>query len=141
MTLRILVAVDVEHPESWTAAAAELGRLFGLDRVELHALYVLPEIGASLVGAALPEGFEREALETARRDLGALVARGPAAAAHVAHGPVDGEILSAARRLDVDLLAALAPHDGFAERLLGSHAEALARGAELSVLLLRPRGG
>lgn len=142
MTLRLLVAVDVEHPESWIRVRDALARLAPAGAAELHVLYVLPEIGSALVGAALPEGFERAALERAAGDLAALLADHPAGPGlptpvpHVAHGPVDGEILAAGRRLEAGLLALHAPGHGPVDRALGTHALSVAGACDRPVLLV-----
>ena len=145
MARRILAAVDAEHPESWTEVVAAL-RALAPAAERLDVVYVLPEIGSALVGAALPEGFEAGEIEAAVARLRALVGRGPVAPLpapipHVAHGAVDEAILAAVERLGSDLLALRAPRHGVEARLLGSHAEALARATPCSVLLVRPPGG
>ena len=142
MVASVLLAVDVEHPESLTKPLAMTQRLFRGDQISLDILYVLPPFGMSIVGAFFPEDFEAKALETAKTRLVDLMAASntselPMPTLHVAHGVVYEEIIAASERLGTDLIIVGAHRPQASDYLLGPNAARIARHAQASVLVLR----
>ncbi|MEM1385089.1 MAG: universal stress protein [Pseudomonadota bacterium] len=140
MTRTVLVPVDIEHPESWTGPRTALQDLFPADKADVHALYVLPAFGSSLVGSFFPKNFEERALDQARerlRDVVETLPESPMPALHVVHGDVYREILAAGERLKADMIVLKAHRPGAEDFFLGSNAARIARHARQSVLLLR----
>lgn len=109
----ILFPVDLEHPSSWQNAlpvAIDLAKSFGS---KLHLVAIVPSLGMSIVSSYLPEGFESKLLTDAGEKLAAFAAKhipdGVDHENHVGHGVVRQEIVSAANKLNCDLIV-MAPH-------------------------------
>lgn len=142
MVASVMLAVDVENPETFAKPLEMARRLFRGDQVTLDILYVLPPFEMSIVGSFFPEGFEEKALQTAKNRLAALAEEAdfsglPTASLHVAHGVVYEEILAAADRLSTDLIIVGAHRPQLRDFLLGPNAARVARHAKASVLVLR----
>ncbi|MDX1401383.1 MAG: universal stress protein [Kiloniellales bacterium] len=113
MYQKILLPVDLEHPNSWEKAlpvAIELAKSFGST---VHLVSIVPNLGMSMVSSYLPEGFEAKLLKEAGEKLAAFAAEhipdGVSHENHVGHGVVRQEIVAAAKKLDCDLIV-MAPH-------------------------------
>lgn len=142
MVASILLAVDVEHPESLTKPLDMVRRLFQSDQIALHVLYVLPPFEMSIVGSFFPDDYEAKALATAKEKLAEMAGgadmNGLAAPdLLVAHGVVYEEILATADRLSVDMIIVGAHRPQLSDYLLGPNAARVARHAKRSVLVLR----
>ena len=145
MYQRILLTLDLVHPDTQTravTAAVDLARAFG---ATLHVLTVVPDFGMSLVGGFFPKGFERKAREEARKALHAFTAaRIPADVTlqHVVgHGTIYEEILRVAGEVRADLIVMASHRPELADYLLGPNAARVVRHATVSVLVVRPPPG
>lgn len=140
MANKVLFPVDLSDEHSWEKA---LG--VALDQVRaggaLHVATVLPELGMSMVGAYLGEGFERKALHSMGENLAAWirehVPEGVDVHPHVLHGPVYHEILRAADELDADLIVIGSHRPALKDYLLGPNAARVVRHARQSVYVVR----
>lgn len=142
MVEKVLIPVDLEHPETWTKTLAMVERLFDSEAIELHVMAVVPPFQMSIVGGFFPEDFEGKAIEMAKEKLAEMLNKEPTKSVptpqlHVAHGNIYEEILSAATSLDVDLIIVCANRPGFQDYLLGPNAARVARHAKQSVMVLR----
>ncbi len=138
---RVLLPVDVNHPESWDKALPAALECAGPDG-EIHLLGIVQDLGAAVVSSFLPEGFEQKAMERLKADLvalaGKIVPEGVTSETHVAHGHVPEAILRTAEKLGADLIvmASHTPHD-FQTLLVGSNADKVVRHSPISVLTVR----
>ncbi|WP_135502021.1 universal stress protein [Roseovarius aestuariivivens] len=138
---KVLLPIDVTHPESWEKAlpmAVDMCREGGT----LHILGIVHDIGAAIVSSYLPDDFEEKSLIKMKEELDAFVAEkvpsGTSAEAHVAHGHVPEHILSEADRLDADLIViASHPPNDLRSFLIGSNADRIVRHATRPVLVVR----
>lgn len=138
----VLLPVDLNHEASWTKALPEAGRIARESGGALHVLAIVPDFGMSLVGGYFPEGFERAALERARKALDDFLAankpEGVEPVAHLGHGHVPEEVLRVADEIGADLVVmASHPPDALRELLVGSNAERILRHSPVSVLVVR----
>jgi nucleotide-binding universal stress UspA family protein len=139
MFKKVLLPIDINHPESWEKAlplALECAGGSG----EVHLLGVVHDLGANVVASFLPEDFEKKAMERLKAQLldfadANLKGRG---AVHVGHGAVAQTILRHATDLGADLIviASHMPND-FQTLLVGSNADRVVRHAEIPVLVVR----
>ena len=141
MYRNILLAIDIDSEASWKAAVPTAVNACKHDDATLHLMVVVPDFGMSIVGSYFPEGYEKHVLEHAHEHLRDFakehVPEDVEYEIHVGHGRPYEEILSAAQRLQADLIV-LGPHSpGAADYLLGSTASKVARFAKCSVLIVR----
>ena len=138
---KVLLPIDVTHPESWEKALP-----MALDMCKgggtLHVLGIVHDIGAAIVSSYLPDDFEEMALQTMKTDLDAFIAdnvpSGTKAVALVAHGHVPEHILTEADRIDADLIViASHPPNDLRAFLIGSNADRIVRPATRPVLVVR----
>jgi nucleotide-binding universal stress UspA family protein len=141
MAKKILFPVDLSDEHSWEKA---LGVAIGQVRADggaLHVATVLPELGMSMVGAYLGEGFERKALHSMGESLSEWikehVPEDIEVHPHVLHGPVYHEILRAADELGVDLIVIGSHRPALKDYLLGPNAARVVRHARQSVYVVR----
>jgi nucleotide-binding universal stress UspA family protein len=138
----VLLAVDLQHEESWRRALPEAAKIARDNGGTLHLVAVVPDFGMSMVGGYFPESFERDALRRAEAELEDWAAanrpEGLEPAVHLGHGDVAAEILRVAHAVAADLVV-VAAHKGRTARdyLVGSNAHRVVRDGELSVLVVR----
>ena len=137
----ILLAVDLTDESSWNKAlptAVGYCQSFG---ATLHMLSVVPDFGMTVVGQYFPKNFENEAVESARKELLALVERqvpsGVAVEHVVAYGSIYEKILAAARTIECDLIVMASQRPELKDYLLGPNAARVVRHADCSVLVVR----
>ena len=137
----ILLAVDLTDDSSWNKAlptAVGVCRAFG---ATLHMLSVVPDFGMTVVGQYFPKGFEKQAVEAARKELHALSERYVPAGVEVKHiiayGGIYEKILAAARTIGCDLIVIAAQRPELKDYLLGPNAARVVRHAGCSVLVVR----
>ena len=116
----IVLAIDLNHPESWDAMpdAALIARA---KHATLHLAVVVPDFGMSMVSQHFPPDFERKALEKAREELRAM-----------AEAQLPDDIPSTVHVV----LASHAP-ERMRHVLLASQAERIACRSPVSVLVVR----
>ena len=138
---KILLPIDMNHPESWEKALPIAQRCAGSNG-EIHVLGIVHDLGLAMVASYLPEGFERQAMEKLKAELIEFAGREfPADArveVHVGHGHVPETILRIAGDLGADLIVmASHPPNDFQTLLVGSSADKVVRHATLPVLVVR----
>ena len=62
----ILIAIDPDTKNSWEQALPEAVKLARAHSAKLHVMTVVPDYGSSLVASFFPEGFETNALKSAK---------------------------------------------------------------------------
>jgi nucleotide-binding universal stress UspA family protein len=141
MFKKVLLPIDINHPESWEKALPLALQCAGGEG-EVHLLGIVHDLGANVVASFLPEDFEKQAMERLKAQL-VEFADGNLAGkvtnqVHVGHGAVAQTILRHARDLGADLIviASHMPND-FQTLLVGSNADRVVRHAEIPVLVVR----
>lgn len=137
----ILVPIDLDEQSSWEHAlpiAVEYSQIFG---AHLHAVTVLPEFGAGIVGSYFPSDYEKKVRAEAERRLSALVRdKVPAnlsVVCHIAQGTVYEEILCLAGEIKADLIVMASHRPELKDYLIGPNAARVVRHADVSVLVVR----
>lgn len=140
MYQRILLPVDLGHPESVQKAvpvAARLAETFG---ASLHVMTVVPDYGMSIVGQFFPKPHEGEMLAEAQKLLHAFTEKhlpGRKVQHVIAHGSVYQEILHMAEEIGIDLIVLASHRPGLEDYLLGPNAARVVRHGRCSVLVVR----
>lgn len=137
----ILLPVDLVHASGWekaTAHAVDLARQTG---AHLHAMTVIPDYGMAMVGGFFPAGYSEKAMEETRNSLENFLKEniGPdvSSSAHVRHGTVYKEIISAAEALKADMVIMESHRPEMRDYLLGPNAARVTRHAPCSVCVMR----
>ena len=138
---KILLPIDMNHPESWEKALPMARRCAGA-KGEIHLLGIVHDLGMAMVSSFLPEGFEQQAMEKLKAELLEFAARelpdGARVQVHVGHGHVPETILRIAGDLGADLIVmASHPPNDFQTLLVGSSADKVVRHSPLPVLVVR----
>ncbi len=138
---KILLPVDVNHPESWAKAAPAALKTAGSDG-EIHLLSVVYDLGVGMISSYLPEDFEEQAMKTAKVHLAEIAAdafpQGTRVHTHVALGHVSEGILRVAEQTGADLIVMAAhPAGDITTFLVGSNTEKVVRHAKVPVLVVR----
>ena len=138
---KILLPVDVNHPESWAKALPAARKCAG-EGGEIHLLGIVHDIGAAMVSSFLPEGFDQKAMETMKGELQSLIDSEltgvDGVEAHVGHGHVPETILRIADQIGADLIVmASHPPNDFQTLLVGSNADRVVRHSPIPVLTVR----
>ena len=138
---KVLLPVDINHPESWKSALPAARKLAG-EEGEIHLLGIVHDLGSAMVATFLPEDFERKAMEDLKEKLQDLVAAESLASAkvetHVAHGHVPETILRLAGQIGADVIVmASHPPNDLQTLLVGSNADKVVRHSKIPVLTMR----
>jgi nucleotide-binding universal stress UspA family protein len=142
MYKKILLPIDLNHPESWAKALPEAVALARSSAGSLHVLTVVPDFGMTIVRDYFPENFEADALIKAKAALDAFAAENVpedvSCETHLGHGSAAEHVLEMAGQLSADLIV-LASHtpDGFRDFLVGSNADRIVHKSPISVLVTR----
>ncbi len=137
----ILWPVDLNEASSWEKAlptAVEYCQTFG---TTLHVMTVVPDFGMAIVGDFFPEGYEKQTLAAAAKQLHAFTAdhlpSGLKVQHIVGHGTVYQEILRVAKEVAADLILMASHRPELKDYLLGPNAARVVRHADISVLVVR----
>ncbi|WP_026987402.1 universal stress protein [Fodinicurvata fenggangensis] len=137
----ILLAVDLDDPDTHKKAletTVEYAQAFGST---LHVISVLPDFGLSMVGSFFPRDYEKQALEKGNQALHAFVKEhvpeGISVQHILAHGTIYKEILHYAKQTNCDLIVMASTRPGLEDYLLGPNAARVVRHADCSVLVVR----
>ena len=138
---KILLPIDITHPESWEKALPAARQCAGANG-EVHLLGIVHDLGAAMVSTFLPEGFEQKAMEKLKAELIDLAEKefpaGAKVSTHVGHGHVPETVLRIAEQIGADLIVmASHPPNDFQTLLVGSNAEKIVRHANVPVLTIR----
>ncbi len=142
MFKNVLLAVDLNHDESWRRAlpaAVDICRQYG---AELHVLTAIPDLHMPMIASHFPEGFMEKLIRSTQEKLAGFVKSNVPSEVESTHTVVSGGaiyrlILEYADEHDVDLIVVEAYHPDLKDFLLGSNAEKVARHAGQSVLVVR----
>jgi len=141
MFKNILLAIDLEHDDSWVKAlpvALGFCQNYGS---QLHVLTVLPDFGMSIVGQFFPENFEQEmaakALDKLQNFVADKVPDTVKTQSIVGNGNPYESILDVAETTGVDLIIVSAHRAELKDYLLGPNAARVVRHANCSVLVVR----
>lgn len=138
---KILLPVDVDHPESWKSAIPAARKCAG-GTGEIHILGIVHDLGSAMISSYLPDGFEQKAMENLKAQLQALAenefSSDDMVEAHVGHGHVPETILRIANQIGADLIVmASHPPNDLQTLLVGSNADKVQRHSPIPVLTLR----
>lgn len=138
---KVLLPVDLTHPESWQLALPAARQCAGPEG-EIHLLGIMHEVGGPLVASFLPEDFARKAMAAMKEELNSLAAAemsdGPKVKLHVSHGHVPETILNMAREVGANLIVmASHPPSELKSMLVGSNASKIVRHSPIPVLVVR----
>ncbi|MEO9896475.1 MAG: universal stress protein [Paracoccaceae bacterium] len=143
MSQTIMCAVDINRPEEDANVLAQAKKLADLDGAQLDVITVVPDFGASVVGAYFKDHDVKTAQDGAAKLLNDMVvnaigAEANAAVRHVvAIGSVYEEVLKAAKLCQADLIVIGAHRPDFKDYLLGPNAARVVRHSECSVYVVR----
>ena len=141
MYKEILLAVDLNDPESQRKAVETTIALARAFSARVHVETVLPDFGLPLVASFFPEGFEDKAQESARQTLDDFVR------AHfpddleveriVRQGTIYQEILKSAEAIGADLIVMASHSPELQDYLFGPNAARVTRHGRCSVMVVR----
>ena len=143
MTSTVLCAVDINRPDDEANVLKTAKKLADLDGAQLDVITVVPDFGASLVGAYFEEHHVTTARDGAADTLRDWVASviGEEANDGVRHivavGSVYEEVLKAAKLAAADLIVIGAHRPDLKDYLLGPNASHVVRHSEGSVHVVR----
>lgn len=134
----ILVAIDLDHPDSAEIALREGELLASAKGLPLHVCYVLAFGFYSYIQPLIPDETVEKLSSQTNEKLAAFVSKvGVKADSHVLHGGVYQQILLLAEKLNADTVVAMARRPGAKITQLGPVAAQLMRYAECSVSVIR----
>lgn len=138
---KVLLPVDINHPESWETALPAAKRCAGAGG-EIHVLGIVHDLGSAMISSFLPENFEKTAMENLKAKLVELAGKEFSSTdkveVHVAHGHVPETILRIAEQIGSDLIVmASHPPNDFQTLLVGSNADKVVRHSPIPVLTVR----
>lgn len=143
MTKTILCAVDINRPEEDQKVLKIAAKLAALDGASLDVITVVPDFGASVVGAYFEEHHVSTAKDKANELLSKMVedALGAEENAKVRHvvaiGSVYEKVLQTAKLSKTDLIVIGAHRPDFKDYLLGPNAARIVRHSDASVYVVR----
>lgn len=143
MISNILCAVDINRPEDEIKVLQMAKRLADLDGAQLDVITVVPDFGATVVGAYFDDHQVKTARDGAAGVLSEAVeavigAEANKAVRHVvAVGSVYEEVLKAAKLSGTDLIVIGAHRPDFKDYLLGPNAARVVRHSNCSVHVVR----
>ena len=143
MISTVLCAVDINRPEEESHVLQAAKRLADLDGAQLDVITVVPDFGASLVGAYFQEHHVHTARDDAATALDQFVTQAIGAEANattrhvVAIGSVYEEVLKTAKLSNADLIVIGAHRPDFKDYLLGPNAARVVRHSSCSVYVVR----
>lgn len=143
MTATVLCAVDINRPSDEAQVLKVAKRLADLDDAQLDVITVVPDFGATVVGAYFEDHHVKTARDGAAKTLSDSVKAVIGAEANdkvrhiVAVGSVYEEVLKAAKLSGADLIVIGAHRPDFKDYLLGPNAARVVRHSDCSVYVVR----
>ncbi|MBT2130178.1 universal stress protein [Aliiroseovarius lamellibrachiae] len=143
MTKTILCAVDINRPEEDQKVLKIAAKLAALDGASLDVITVVPDFGASVVGAYFEEHHISTAKDKANELLSKMVEDALGADENararrvVAIGSVYEKVLQTAKLNKADLIVIGAHRPDFKDYLLGPNAARIVRHSDASVYVVR----
>lgn len=139
MYKEILLAIDLEDENSWRKAlpvAVEYAKTF---ESRIHVISVVPEFG--MVREYFPEDYEEKLKESVKTQLHQFTSEhipNEIQVQHIiAHGAIYQEIITAADKVNADLIIMASHRPGLGDYLLGPNASRVVRHSSKSVLVVR----
>ncbi len=139
MYKEILLAIDLEDENSWRKAlpvAVEYAKTF---ESRIHVISVVPEFG--MVREYFPEDYEEKLKESVKTQLHQFTSGhipNEIQVQHIiAHGAIYQEIITAADKVNADLIIMASHRPGLGDFLLGPNASRVVRHSSKSVLVVR----
>ena len=140
MPKNILLPVDLSDPASSSKSLAAALELLG-PTATLHVVSVLPKFGYTQVAGYFPSDFENKALKRLGDELtdwvNVNVPEEVNVKPHVLHGSIYHEVLTAARKLKIDLIVIGAHRPELKDYFLGPNAARIVQHAKQSVYVVR----
>lgn len=137
---RVLATIDLGDPQSAKRVVQAAIEVIAADDT-LHVVCVVPSFGTSMVGSFFPPGHEEKAIAKASKVLHAFTAEnvpeGVPVQHIISHGNIYEEILSAAKKVDADLIVVGSHRPELKDYLLGPNASRVVRHSSRSVLVVR----
>ncbi len=143
MTQTVLCAIDINRGEEEAKVLQQAKKLADLDGASLDVITVVPDFGATVVGAYFKDHHVKTARDSASSALNALATNILGAEANkdirhlVAVGSVYEEVLKAATLSGCDLIVIGAHRPDFKDYLLGPNAARVVRHSTCSVYVVR----
>ena len=143
MTNTILCAVDICRPEEDANVLRQAKKLADIEGAKLDVITVVPDFGATVVGAYFQDHDVKSAQDGAAETLNKFVADAIGENANkdvrhiVAIGSVYEEVLKAAKISGADLITIGAHRPDFKDYLLGPNAARVVRHSTCSVYVVR----
>lgn len=143
MSKTILCAVDINRPEEERYVLERAKALAELDGAQLDVITVVPDFGATVVGAYFKDHHVQTAKDTASATLlsfaeSVLGTEMNKTARHIiAVGRIYEEVLKTARLSEADLIVLGAKTPDLSDYLLGPNAARVVRHASCSVYVVR----
>lgn len=143
MTSTVLCAIDINRPEEEARVLTMAKRMADLEEAQLDVITVVPDFGASMVGAYFQDHHIESARDGAAELLNKTVGEilGEATNAKVRHivavGSVYEEVLKTAKLSGASLIVLGAHRPDLKDYLLGPNSSRVVRHSECSVLVVR----
>ena len=138
----VLLAVDLNHEESWVKALPVALAVCRANGATLHAVSVIPDLHLPMIASYFPADFMPKLVTSTEAKLAAFLEQHVPPDinredAVVSGGAIYEMLLRYADEHDVDLIVMEAYRPDLKDFLLGSNAEKVARHAKQSVLVVR----
>ena len=141
MFKNLLLALDVQAPESSVRSAQAAVSLARTEGATLHVLNVVPDSGMPIVGASL----SADLLETARRSAESeleewakqAIPDDVACVLHITEGTIYDQIIKMSDKLEIDAIIVSAHRPELKDYLIGPNSARVARHAKQSVFVIR----
>jgi len=143
MIRTVLCAIDINRPDEEAQVLQAAQRMASLDGAQLDVITVVPDFGASVVGAYFQDHDVQTAKDGAAKLLSDTVAKvlGDEVNAKVRHivglGSAYEEVLKTASLCEADLIVIGAHRPDLKDYLLGPNAERVVRHSTCSVYVVR----
>ncbi len=142
MYKNVLLAVDLNHEESWRKALPVALDICRAVSARLHVVTAIPDLRMPMIASHFPENFMRDLTLATRQKLEQFCAEHvPEDIEHVRAVVTGGAVYEVLMRYAdehaVDLIVMEAYHPDLKDYLLGSNAEKVVRHARQSVLVVK----
>lgn len=142
MYSKVVLPIDIHDQNSWVKAVPAALKICQTFAAELHVLYVLPALNAS-VSAYVTEAISRDALRSKlEQELTELVQQFDAGDIPLFEAIIDGSsihqsILTFQKNIEADLIVMNSHHPQASDYLLGPNSAHVVRHAHCSVFVVR----
>jgi nucleotide-binding universal stress UspA family protein len=142
MFKNVLLAIDLNHEESWRKALPVALAACRVASARLHAVTGIPDLHMPMIASYFPDDFMAKVAKDTREKLAQFCSRHvpgdvECVQAVVSTGAVYEMLMRYADDNEVDLIVMGAYHPDLKDYLLGSNAEKVVRHARQSVLVVK----